>query len=244
MANEKSNIPRLVAATLFGVLCFVAAQAADYGYQSDVGHRATVDSARRILAENGGLFIGPEAIGELFNVSPRLPHRTPFSERDLIDCGRCVLFPAVSRIGYRGAQTSINGLWRAPEAKRLFRRGQSLLQPWFKGEPWAEEPLRDGWRLVRLEIEERGRPLRFQQFYRGHERPPAPNLAFWLLLLLPPEQFAGEYFFTGATTHRGNDVVILGRPGPGAIDVSYTPRELVRADTGRLVEIVPRSAQR
>lgn len=221
-----------------------AGRAADYGYRSDVAHRATVASARRILSENGGMFIGPEAIRRLFNTTPRLSYRTPFSERDLIDCGRCVLFPAVSRIGYRGRQTSIDGLWRAPEAKRLFRRGQSLLRPWFKGEPWAREPLRDGWHLVRLAIEDRGRPLRFQTFYRGHERPPAPNTAFWLLLLLPPEHLAGEYFFTSAKTHRGRDVVILGRPRAGAIDISYTPRELGRPDTGRLVEILPRRAGR
>ena len=228
------------AAVMLGGPWPLGARAAEYGYQSDVAHRATVASARRILTENGGLFIGPEAIRRLFNTTPRLPYRTPFSERDLIDCGPCVLFPAVSRIGYRGRQTSINGLWRAPEAKHLFRRGQSRLAPWFQGEPWARKPLGDGWHLVRLAIEDRGRPLRFQAFYRGRERPPAPNTAFWLLLLLPPERFAGEYFFTSARTHRGRDVVILGRPHPGAIDISYTPRELGRPDTGRLVEILPR----
>ena len=138
--TDKMNSARvhLIVAVIVGLLYHVAAYAAEYGYQSDVGHRATVDSARRILAGNGGIFIGPEDVATKFNTRNSLPYRTPFTERDLLDCGRCVLFPAVSRIGYRNVDTSINSLWRAPEAKRLFRRGDSLRRPWFKGESFAD----------------------------------------------------------------------------------------------------------
>jgi len=217
------------------------AESSGYGYQSDVDRTATVQSARRILSETGGIFIGPEDIRALFNVDARVSYRTPFTERDLWDCGRCVLFPTVSHIGYRGKPATINNLWRAPEAKRLFRRGDSLSNPWFKREAFAREPLRTEWHLVRLAVEGVGSSPSSQQFYPGYEKPPKANVAFWMLLLLPPDIFAGERFFTADNTHGGRSIVTVGRPEAGAIHISHTPRIIGNTAVGRVSEIIPRS---
>jgi len=237
--------PRLASGLLL-LLAFAAltapalAPASGYGYDSDVDNPATVDSAQRILSQTGGVFIGPDLLRKYFNVSPRLPYRLPFTERDLWDCGRCVLFPTIARIGYRKAKTSIMKLQRSSEARQLFIRTHSPITPWFKDESWAKQPLRTGWHLVHLELQGKGEPPRFQGFYQGQERPPAPNVAFWMLLLLPDQVFAGEAFLTNATTHGGKSLVTVGRPKPGAIRIHHTPRELGSAGVGRIAEIIPK----
>lgn len=212
--------------------------ASGYGYESDVDRQATLKSAARIVRRQGGYFVSPEMVRDYFNASVRVPRALPFTERQLFDCGRCILFPTVSEIGHRGVPTSINNLWRAPEAKELFNRIQSLSNPWFKREQWADVPLRDGWHLVNLEVRDKGRAIRRSDFY-ANEEPPRPNVAFWLLLLLPPEEIAGEYFYTGTTVFDGKSLVIFGRTQPGTIVIDHTPREFGNLDVGRITEIVP-----
>ncbi len=221
-------------------MMFLAMPAKGQGYTSDIDRRATVGSAKRILGDNGGLFFGPEDLRQIFNTRPvNVPYRLPYTERAILECGQCVLFPTVGKIGYRGAATSILSLLRAPEAKRLFQWGHSRRIPWFKDEPFARTPLRTEWHLIRLDVEGRGTAPTRQQYYRGYERLPKANTAFFMLLLLPPKQFSGEYFFTSDTAHGGKNVVIVGRPMPGTIDVYFAPKRVGRADTGRLAEIVP-----
>ncbi len=211
----------------------------EYGYTSNVESRATVASAKRIIEESGGVFVGSKDIRRLFNTNARLPYSIPFTERDLFDCGKCILFPTVSNIGYRKKSATINNLWRAPEAKRLFRRGDSLMNPWFKKESFANEQLKTKWHLVRFEVEDKGVSPRSQRFYSGHEKPPKANVAFWMMLLLPANALEGDWFFTANQTHKGRDIVTIGRPISGAIDISYTPNIIGNTRVGRLVEIIP-----
>lgn len=241
LALRISFIAFFVLVVLAGIFMSKSLYARDsgYGYTSDVESRATVLSAQRILERNGGIFIGTKEIRTLFNTNARLPYTIPFTERDLFDCGRCVLFPTVSKIGYRGKSATINNLWRAPEAKRLFRRGDSLLNPWWKKESFANEQLKTKWHLVRLEVEDKGISPRSQRFYVGHEKPPKANVAFWMMLLLPADTLKGDWFFTANQTHKGRDIVTIGRPISGAIDISYTPNIIGNTRVGRLAEIIP-----
>lgn len=228
----------LILTLLTGLLCMAdVASAAEHGYDSDVDSLASMRSAKKIIERQGGYFVPPEAVRERFNTDVQVPRRLPFTERQLLDCGRCILFPTVSKISYRDVPTTIMEMSRAPEARVFFDRTWSPVRPWFKEEPWAHQPLRDDWLLVRLDLEDKGRAARSSDF-AANEEPLRPNEAFWLLLLLPPDMFVGEYFYTGATTDGGESLVIFGRSRVKNMEITHTPRQSGNTDVGRLAKIV------
>ncbi len=219
------------------------AYARGYDFTSDVDNLATVESARRILEENGGLFIGSERITEIFRVADlqSLSRRLPFTERAIFDCleryGSCVLFPTVPRVGYRGLSTNIRSLSRAPEARQQLRLQNSRAAPWFKDESFHRQSLRAGWHLVALNIQGKGIPLNRQYLY--HDRVAPANLYIWMLLLLPSDALIGESFYTADHVHSGRNAVYLDKLRPGEVRVYFTLADIGHQGIGVLPEIAP-----
>lgn len=225
----------------------VTAEAAQsgYGYSSNVEVRATVDSARRILDRNGGLFIGPDRVTQLFGTaSGRLPYRLPFAERTIFDCldryGSCVLFPTVSRVGYRGVQTSLLALSRTPEARSVARIEANRLAPWFEDEPFARTPLKTVWHLVALNVRGRGIARTRQHLYHEHERIASAVLYYWMILLLPQDALTGQAFYARESVGRGDrNALVIGNPAPGRVRIHQVPRDINHTWIGVLPEIRP-----
>ena len=224
------------------VLSMLNTVAWSYSFTSNVDSSATVESARRILEENGGVFIGPERITEIFGVANiNLPNRLPFQEREIFDClsryGACVLFPTVSSVSYRKASTSIQSLSRSSQARQNLSTTSSRSNPWFKNEPFSTEALRNGWHLISLNVKNAGTPWKRKSFYRGSEGMAKTNVYYWMLLLLPREKLVGRYFYSSDLVHRNRNAVYLGKPRPGLVKIYFAPVDIGTREIGFLPEM-------
>ncbi len=210
-----------------------------YQYQADADRRVHFEEAKRIVEGNGGHFVGPRELAAIATVPVQgMPAEVPFTARDLLDCPRpCALVLTVDSVGDRRAPATIKDLIRATEFRDRINLGDSKLTAWFLQEPFASRRLRNGWILASLRVEQKGVSFD-RRFAAGREGPLDAASAFWLVTLLPPEVFNGQFFYT-ADSLANRDMVIAGRSASGALVLDRRLRAIGDPQVGHLQAHAP-----